>query len=115
MAARMKFIQLVKDFWRDLWRQTRIKHVQRVSSMSEVPSRLKGTLYIVGSPKPKWAVLDCPCGCRERINVNLMESRQPAWSVLDRNGGITLRPSLWVPADKCGSHFFIENNQIRWV
>jgi hypothetical protein len=111
----MNLMRWVKDFWLRLRRRNRVKRVQRVSSMSDVPPRLKGTLYIVGSPKPKWAVLDCPCRCRERINVNLMEGRQPAWTIQDRDGAITLRPSLWVPADRCGSHFFLEDNHIRWV
>jgi len=83
--------------------------------MSEVPGRLAGDLYIVAGTKPKWAVLQCPCRCGDRIDVNLMQSRRPFWEItLDRKG-ITVHPSLWMPKSKCGSHFWIRHSRIDWV
>ena len=45
--------------------------------MSELPPRVRNALYIVGLPA-KWAVLDCPCRCGERIVVNLMRKSHAA-------------------------------------
>jgi hypothetical protein len=44
--------------------------------MADLQCYVGRCLYIVGKPAPKWAVLACPCGCRERIDVNLMLSRR---------------------------------------
>jgi hypothetical protein len=83
--------------------------------MSEVPPRLNGSLYIVGKPTPKWVLLSCPCGCGERIDVNLMKSRRPNWDLKIHNALVSLRPSLWMPRDRCGSHFWITQSRIEWV
>jgi hypothetical protein len=101
--------------WRALWRRHRIKGVRRVASINDLPRRLGGELYIVGSSKPKWAVLACPCACRERIDVNLMSSRCPFWTLSGTDDALTLSPSLWMPDTKCGSHFFVRQGKIEWV
>lgn len=102
-------------FWRSLRRRKRVDRVVRVESMSEVPTKLRGDLYIVGGPKPKWAVLACPCRCGDRIDVNLMESRHPSWRLSTERNQVTLHPSLWMPEEKCGSHFWIRQNRFEWV
>ncbi len=101
--------------WRRFWRRDRLKHVVHLDSRSELPKRLGDSIYIVGGESPKWAVLACPCRCGEQIDVNLMTSRRPNWQLTMRNDSVTLRPSLWVPEDKCGSHFWITDNAIKWV
>ena len=111
----MTSIERVHGFWRALWRSHRIKGVRHVASISDVPRQLGSKLYIVGVPKPKWAVLACPCRCGERINVNLMSSRQPFWTLSGNDDALTLRPSLWMPEAKCGSHFFVRDSKIEWV
>jgi Family of unknown function (DUF6527) len=83
--------------------------------MQDVPKKLKGTLYIVGKPRPKWAIMACPCRCGQRIDVNLMESRQPSWRLSSDGKEVSLHPSLWMPKEKCGSHFWIRQNRIDWV
>src|SRR5205085_8583322 len=77
MARGMTFIARVHNLWRKLRRGHRIGTIRRVASMNDVPPRLKGAVYIVGPAKPKWVVLECPCKCGERIDVNLMENRNP--------------------------------------
>jgi hypothetical protein len=103
------------DLWQKMRRRRRVARVVWVGSMSEVPRRLGGDLYIVAGIKPKWAVLECPCRCGDRIDVNLMQSRRPCWAVTMTGKEITLNPSLWMPTEKCGSHFLIRKNQIAWV
>jgi hypothetical protein len=85
-----------------------------VNGMADLPSDLGDRLYVVGA-RPKWAILACPCKCGERINVNLMSSRRPCWRLRLNDNKATLHPSLWMPTDKCGSHFWLERNEIRWV
>jgi hypothetical protein len=68
----------------------------------------------VGDPA-KWATLQCPCGCGDTIDVNLMKTRHPVWQLSITNGKATFHPSLWVPKEKCGAHFWIKNGKIIWV
>ena len=111
----MKLLGKVLNFWRRLRRRRRIARIVQVETMSEVPRRLGGDLYIVVGAKPKWAVLECPCRCGDRIDVNLMESRQPCWRITVNRETISLHPSLWMPQDKCRSHFWVRQNRIDWV
>jgi hypothetical protein len=115
MADRMSLFKRIGIFWRDLRRRKRIDRVVQVASMSEVPKKLKGDLYIVGGSKPKWAILACPCRCGDRIDVNLMTSRQPSWQLSKNGNEVSLHPSLWMPKEKCGSHFWLRRNRIDWV
>lgn len=103
------------SLWRRIRRRQRIKSVVRVESRGDLPKKLGAAIYIVGIDIPKWAVLECPCRCGERIDVNLMRARRPVWRLLAEHGKVTLQPSLWVPADKCGSHFWVRDNRIIWV
>jgi hypothetical protein len=89
--------------------------VQVIPSMQGLPSRLGDRLYVVGQPgKFKWAILACPCGCGERIDVCLMPSARPRWELTLRDGRASLSPSIWVPAERCGSHFWLRRNKIVW-
>jgi len=115
MARRVTLIGAVRAFWRRLRRRKRLSGVKCVTSMSALPDSLGSTLYVVGTAVPKWAVLACPCRCGERIDVNLMRNKKPNWSLSIAADRATLSPSLWVPAAKCGSHFFVHNNRIDWV
>lgn len=111
----MKMFDYIRHLWRSIRRRHRIDRVVYVGSMSELPKKLKGDLYIVGGAKPKWAVLACPCKCGDRIDVNLMERRHPSWRLVSDGKLVTLHPSLWMPKDKCGSHFWIRRNKVEWV
>lgn len=111
----MKLVGKIRSFWRGLRRRRRIARIVHVDSMSEAPRRLRGDLYIVSGSKPKWVVLECPCRCGDRIDVNLMESREPSWELRMDRQEVSLHPSLWMPREKCGSHFWIRHNRIDWI
>ncbi|MCK1409936.1 DUF6527 family protein [Bradyrhizobium sp. 76] len=109
------------SFWLYLWslrpwsrRRHEIATIVQVRSRSELPERLGLALYIVGDPA-KWAILQCPCGCGDTIDVNLMRSRNPVWQFSVVNGKPSFHPSLWVPAERCGAHFWIRYGKIIWV
>ncbi|MGC2468025.1 MAG: DUF6527 family protein [Candidatus Acidiferrum sp.] len=111
----MKLLKQIENVWKKLKRRKRLEKVLWVESRGDLPTRIGAKLYVVGTEIPKWVVLDCPCGCGERIDVNLMAARRPAWEFTAKDGKATLWPSLWMPREKCGSHFWIRKNRIIWV
>jgi hypothetical protein len=87
-----------------------------VEDVNDVPARTGGALYIVMRANvPRRAYLDCPCRCGRRLDLNLSRSASPCWNVRLKDGKASLVPSVWVPPDQCGSHFFVTDNEIRWV
>ena len=101
---------------RMLRRPSRLR-VSEVSTMSDVPKSLaRDHIYLVGPRnQQKWAIMACPCGCGDRIDVNLMRARRPAWPLKWRRGEVDLSPSLWRPKSTCGSHFWLRGSRIVWV
>lgn len=90
--------------------------VRSIPSRDDLPADLGSDIFLVErSGKPLWAVLNCPCKCGDRIDVNLMRSRRPYWRLRRYKGTVSLYPSLWVSSEKCGSHFFLVRNTVRWV
>jgi hypothetical protein len=110
----MKIFDYARRWWRKTRRRGRVDRLIELESLSELPRPLGKSLYIIGSP-PKWAILACPCGCGDRIDVNLMKSRSPRWKLTYTNNQASLDPSLWMPQEKCGSHFWLRSNRIIWT
>jgi hypothetical protein len=104
-------------WWRRRRRRRSFRRLVQVPSLGNVPVPIAGdAIYIVGSGQElKWVVLSCPCRCGDRIVVNLMRSRRPAWRADVHNGQVTLEPSLWRAADTCRSHFLLQSNAVLWV
>jgi hypothetical protein len=115
MAAGMNLLSRLWNVWRRLRRRNRFTRVVMVDSMDSLPKRLGSSLYVVGGAHPKWVVVSCPCGCGERIDVNLMRTRRPTWQLSLESDQVSLHPSLWVPKERCGSHFIVRKNRIDWV
>lgn len=86
-----------------------------MQSMRDVPRKVGTCVYVVGLAQPKRVVFACPCGCGEKLTINLMRSIDPRWQLRLARGTISLRPSVWIDDDKCGSHFWIENSRVVWV
>src|SRR5689334_15370230 len=85
--------------------------VTRSASFSIPPK----TVVLIGPPNmPKWAMLQCPCGCKETLTLSLMRKHAPSWEIKrDRWQRISLSPSVW-KNDGCKSHFFIKKGKITW-
>lgn len=65
--------------------------------------------------KDKWLHFLCPCGCGETIDVNLMKSHKPYWTIKKSMlGELTLFPSV-NKINGCKSHFFVKKSKIIWV
>lgn len=113
--ARMRISIVLRRLWAAVAQRSDQLHVRLIPSMQDLPDVIGNRLYVVGNPdKYKWAILSCPCGCGERIDVCLMPSARPRWELTLRNGRASVSPSIWVPLDRCGSHFWIRRNQIVW-
>jgi len=86
------------------------------TSMDEFPETVKANvIYHVGEKEFKWvAVLKCPCGCGDTIQLNLLKDSSPCWRVkIHSNGDISLYPSVNRTIN-CKSHFNITKNNVRW-
>jgi len=118
MATRVKRTsRSFATWWKNMRRRKRISAVAYLKSTAEIPKgKIGGKLFIVRrAGLPRWAVLDCPCRCGRRIQVNLMRSHRPRWILKEEGSHVSLTPSLWQPELTCGSHFFITRNRIEWI
>jgi hypothetical protein len=109
------FALLKRDWWlRGPFRRKAAPYkFERVEDLPDITQPL--TLYLAGSEKNLWAAaMLCPCGCKERIELNLLTAARPCWTVkTDEDGTATLSPSVWRQKG-CGSHFFLRNGLIQW-
>lgn len=59
-------------------------------------------------------VMACPDGCGEILTINLDPRAGKAWRLFERDGLITLFPSVWRDTG-CASHFILWRNRIDWL
>lgn len=88
----------------------------RFTRVEEMPETLKPlTVYLCGEGEYLWAAaMICPCGCKEVINLNLLQKVRPQWRVKEhKDGTITLTPSVW-RQNGCRSHFIVRQGRIEW-
>lgn len=86
-----------------------------VSELPETPK--EKVLYIEGNEilNDFWyALLKCPCGCKENIMLNLMEDAEPCWKVTLNDSNFSVSPSIW-RTKNCKSHFWLRDKKIIWV
>lgn len=68
-----------------------------------------GVLYI--SEKFSTSAHNCCCGCGGKVVLPLKAGR---WTLKNRAGRISLSPSVGNWSSACQSHYWIEDNGIRW-
>lgn len=88
-------------------RLTKIAH-QHVQFIPEVLDH--GILYI--SVPYKTALHKCACGCGQEVVTPLGPAE---WSLREREGNVTLYPSIGNWSFPCESHYFIRDSKIVWV
>jgi hypothetical protein len=104
MAARLRRSQYAQP----ITCEVRDKEVEKVAAAGHPVIEAKGGAH------PVWLSLICPCRCGVVLRVNLMRSQRPAWRVSsDETGGLSLSPSIDVPA--CGSHFWLRGGRVEWM
>jgi hypothetical protein len=118
----MRLARWLATWWGSLWRprakepKPHFTRLRRIESLSDAGALASDEIALVADgPRLKWAVLICPCGCGERIHVNLMRTQHPSWSIeFGEDEKVTFRPSLWRGAATCGSHFILQHGQVHW-
>jgi hypothetical protein len=109
------FLTFIQRMWRTITRRRRIGGVQLVESRRDLPNDLGAILYIVGKDRPRWVVLNCPCGCGERANAKIGVTGPDSWTLSTTQGRVSLSPSFSMSSARCRSHFFIRENRVIWV
>lgn len=97
------------------WVKSDDYYIHKVNSFDRTFIPAKNEIIVVGRKGYcKWAYLNCPCGCNEILNLSLMKSHDPHWTIkIDSLARPTLYPSIW-KNDGCKSHFWIKNGKISW-
>lgn len=72
-------------------------------------------VYVAGEGENAWAAaMICPCGCGDKIELNLLKAVRPCWSAqTHQDGSVTLTPSVWRQKG-CRSHFILSRGLILW-
>lgn len=73
----------------------------------------EGKIYI--SEKYSCAIHLCACGCKQKTVTPFNNSK--GWALTNRDGVITLRPSIgnFAGENPYHAHYFITDNKIQWV
>ena len=83
----------------------------------ELPEKiLSDQIYIIQDGLiPELLAFKCPCGCGVTIFLNLLPDTRPLWTyVISNETSISISPSIWRTTG-CKSHFFVNDNAIKWV
>ena len=94
-------------------RRTSYEHTQQVTE-HPIPSKMReDTIYLEseeGKPdQPNYLFILCPCGCQTLIALPL---KGKGWQISSTDP-VTLTPSIY-QRRSCGSHFFINQNNVKW-
>ena len=95
------------------WRRESVFRVVRVE---DLPDDLKEhRVYLAGEGVNVWAAaMRCPCGCGDRIELNLLPQSRPSWRAdVHGDGTVSLTPSVWRQKG-CRSHFILRLGRITW-
>lgn len=82
-----------------------VKFPPKIDSMRE------GELYILATEMPSSIHL-CPCGCG---NIVVLPHDKNGWKLADKDGKVTIRPSVGSFNLPCKSHYYITDNKIEWL
>ncbi|WP_407947756.1 DUF6527 family protein [Pontiella desulfatans] len=56
----------------------------------------------------------CPCGCGDRVELNILQDCWPCWRYSEQETGLmSIYPSVWLIHD-CGAHFSVHGSSIKW-
>ena len=84
-----------------------------VNSRAEAEGLIKvpGDAVLIERGRPRWLLINCPCGCGETYPVNLDPAAGKAWRIYkNEKHGITIFPSIWRDT-ACQAHYIIWRNR----
>lgn len=72
-------------------------------------------LVLLHDGSEHWSVgMQCPCGCKETIELMLLKEAKPRWQLtINKEGQPSLRPSI-LRRTGCRSHFWIRAGRVEW-
>jgi len=70
-------------------------------------------IVIVRRGRPRWAILQCPCGCGDLVSLNLDPRTGPHWRARAGPKGVSISPSVWRTSGCC-SHFIVWDSRV-WM
>ncbi|WP_352842754.1 DUF6527 family protein [Mesorhizobium sp. M0933] len=113
VAAWLWLLAAPERIFRSVFRRPLLWRFELVEDFPDRP--VPGYVYLAGGDGSYWgAAMTCPCGCGDRIELNMLQRIRPRWSAtFDPYGRATLSPSVWRQIG-CGSHFFIRHGRIEW-
>lgn len=89
---------------------SRITHLEPVF-VKFIPRQIEdGKLYV--SKEYQVARHNCACGCGANTVTPL--DKEYGWKLTEKDGEISLSPSIGNQQFPCGSHYSIKKNQIVW-
>lgn len=105
----------MRSIWKWLVAKFRVGTTYGAAEEPDVPDVIdKRTLYLVGEHGKHWiAVMKCPCGCREDIQLPMSSNDRPRWKYSGSLARPTLSPSVWRKSG-CRSHFLVRQGRIIW-
>jgi len=73
-------------------------------------------MYIIGTHGHYWLLMfNCPCGCNNPIQLNLLKDASPTWRYrISKTKKISITPSIRRTSG-CKSHFYVRNGRIDWT
>ncbi|MCE5175790.1 MAG: hypothetical protein LLF74_10415 [Bacteroidales bacterium] len=87
------------------------------SYVVDLPNNIKNrNIYIVGEKEYPWLIaFNCPCGCKNIVQLNLLKEADPCWTFkINKNGKINIFPSVWRTRG-CKRHFVVRKSKIIWI
>jgi hypothetical protein len=109
-----RIVSLPAQWWNQ--RSRRKPTPYRYTYVEDFPNVLEThKLYVAGENGYFWAaVMLCPCGCKDVIELNLLRKARPCWTVHEHQDGlVSLMPSVR-RREGCKSHFYLRRGQIEW-
>ncbi|MGW8185575.1 MAG: DUF6527 family protein [Candidatus Moraniibacteriota bacterium] len=84
------------------------------SQFSENELKNRNIIIIGDKDNPKWIHLICPCGCGNKISLNLMKSYYPRWKArFNKDNTLSIFPSI--DNASCGAHFWVDHSKVFWA
>lgn len=83
----------------------------RTEVVNEIPDVIEeGKIYI--SFLYNVSLHNCPCGCGHKVVIPI---NPKGWSVQYNGEDISFSPSIGNWSFECRSHYYIVNNNVRWI
>jgi hypothetical protein len=83
----------------------------RLQRTKQIPKALEPAILYV-SEEFQFAAHLCACGCGSKIKTPLGPTE---WEFTDSKAGPTLYPSIGNWQQKCLSHYWIRNGEVKWA